>query len=367
MTMRTLEPPAVEMTGTATLATQERGGRRADDPADSIRFDWVNVVLGSWLVGGVHLDGWAHNHHPDLETFFTPWHGVLYSGFLALFLTLLFTFARNLGRGYARDRALPRGYNLSLAGGCIFLVGGVLDALWHIAFGIERSTEALLSPTHLMLATGGILMISGPLRAAWQRPTGRAASLAALLPALLALALVVAMLAFFTQFAHPQVNAWATLSRASARGTAASYGMTVDLGAASVLLQATILAAATLFVVRRWAPPFGSFALLFGLPSILISFMHDHYAFIPAAFLAGIAADALARRLQPAPHRPQALHLFAFAAPALFYSGYFATLALRYGIGWTIHLWLGAIFMAGIVGLLLSYLVAPTAIPQYTE
>jgi hypothetical protein len=140
--------------------------------------------------------------------------------------------------------------------------------------------------------------------------------------------------------------------------------MSVDLGAASVLLQATILSAATLLVVRRWAPPFGTFALLFGLPGVLISFMHDHYAYIPAAFVAGLCADTLARWLRPAPNRPQALHLFAFAAPALFYAGYFATLAVTDGIGWTIHLWCGAIVMAGIVGLLLSYLVVPLAPPR---
>jgi hypothetical protein len=333
-------------------------------PPDSARFDWVIVALSFWLISGVHLDGWAHNHHPNLETFFTPWHGVLYSGFLALFLTLLFTFARNLGLGYARNRALPRGYNLSLVGGCVFLIGGALDMLWHIAFGIEVSTEALLSPTHLMLATGAILMASGPLRAAWQRTAGQRISLRAFLPALLSLTLIIATLAFFTQFAHPQVDAWATLSRPQGRGGGGNYGVSVELGAASFLLQATILAAAALFVVRRWAPPFGSFALLFGIPAVFISFMHDQYAYIPAAFVTGVLVDVLARWLLPAPNRPQALHLFAFAAPALFFAGYFATLAITNGIGWTIHLWLGAIFMAGIVGLLLSYLVAPPVTPQ---
>jgi hypothetical protein len=30
------------------------------------------------------LDAWAHNNLAQLETFFTPWHAVLYSGFVAL-------------------------------------------------------------------------------------------------------------------------------------------------------------------------------------------------------------------------------------------------------------------------------------------
>ncbi len=53
-------------------------------PAGSMQFDRVMVALCSWLMGGLYLDGWAHNHVPELETFFTPWHAVLYSGFFAV-------------------------------------------------------------------------------------------------------------------------------------------------------------------------------------------------------------------------------------------------------------------------------------------
>jgi hypothetical protein len=53
------------------------------------------------------------------------------------------------------------------------------------------------------------------------------------------------------------------------------------------------------------------------------------------------------------------LHLFAFAMPAVYYLCYFLNLAIFQGIQWSIHLWLGSVFMAGIVGLLLSYLVVP--------
>lgn len=45
--------------------------------------------------------------------------------------------------------------------------------LWHSRFGIEAGIEALLSPTHLVLALGGMLMVSGPLRAAGFRLTDR--------------------------------------------------------------------------------------------------------------------------------------------------------------------------------------------------
>lgn len=38
------------------------------------------MLFGAWLVIGVVVDGWAHNNDKP-ETFFTPWHGVFYSGF----------------------------------------------------------------------------------------------------------------------------------------------------------------------------------------------------------------------------------------------------------------------------------------------
>jgi WD40 repeat protein len=183
-----------------------------DRPLGNLRLDWLIVALSAWWLGGLYLDGWAHRHVPALETFFTPWHAVLYSGFAACALALLVTQARNMRRGYAWSKSLPAGYGLSLVGAAIFLVAGALDLLWHTLFGIERSVEALLSPTHLLLATGGVLLVSGPLRATWRRiPTGTPLTWRAGAPALLALLYCYAALGFFTQYAHPFVTNWAAI------------------------------------------------------------------------------------------------------------------------------------------------------------
>jgi hypothetical protein len=40
------------------------------------------MVFGLWTILGLFLDGWAHSHGKP-ESFFSPWHGVLYSGFFA--------------------------------------------------------------------------------------------------------------------------------------------------------------------------------------------------------------------------------------------------------------------------------------------
>jgi hypothetical protein len=60
------------------------------------------------------------------------------------------------------------------------------------------------------------------------------------------------------------------------------------------------------------------------------------------------------------------LRAFAFAVPALIYSLYFLTLQLTGGIAWTIHLWMGAIFLAGVAGAFVSFLIAPP-FPQSPE
>src|SRR5262245_6998021 len=113
--------------------------------AAGVRFDWLFVAVSSWLVGGGALDVWAHFHVPQLETFFTPWHGVLYSGALALMVLVVFTVTRNRLAGAAWSRAMPAGYGLSLVGLGVFFAAGAGDALWHTLLGIEVDLEALVS------------------------------------------------------------------------------------------------------------------------------------------------------------------------------------------------------------------------------
>ncbi len=43
----------------------------------------LTVLLATWLIIGLFLDGWAHDNVPELESFLTPWHAVFYSGFVA--------------------------------------------------------------------------------------------------------------------------------------------------------------------------------------------------------------------------------------------------------------------------------------------
>src|SRR5438874_11249874 len=128
---------AREQIATARLLIGDRGSVPATKT-----FEWTVVALCTWLMAGAYLDAWAHRHLARLETFFTPWHAILYSGIFAILIFLGTRALRNQARGHRLDQALPAGYNLSLIGAALFGVAGVIDMIWHLRFGIEEIGRA---------------------------------------------------------------------------------------------------------------------------------------------------------------------------------------------------------------------------------
>lgn len=345
----------------STLPEKARAATTQSRPG-GIGFDWAFLVPCTWLMVGISLDGWAHNHIPSLETFFTPWHGVLYSGYLAIAAFLGVALMRNIRRGFSWSQALPAGYGLSFFGAGIFAIGGVLDLVWHTLFGIEKNVEALLSPTHLLLALGAVLMLSGPFRAAWQRSSvSSAEDNRNLFPMLISLAYVLAIFTFFTQFANPIANSLAD------QHTNDGF---ISLGVASILLQAALFMGGVLTAMRRWRLPLGAFALIYTIISIVSALMAKSSVVLAVAILAvvtGLFLDLLNKALKPGAERILELRLFAFTAPVVIYGMYFLGLAAIKGIAWSVHLWVGSIVMAGVVGLLLSYVLAPPQLPTESD
>lgn len=342
------------------------GRRHADGyPASSARFDWIITILAWWIVAGLFTDGWAHNSLGDsLETFFTPWHGLLYSGLGATGLALVASAVRNVARGYGWTRSLPAGYMLSLIGFGLFAGGGVLDFIWHAAAGFEASVEALLSPPHLLLASGGVLIVGGPLRSAWLRPSNRDQSWASLLPALLSLLAVLSIFTFFAQFSNGFQHANVFTGP---RPTEPSYYHDTT-GVSYVLIPTALVMGFSLLALQRWSLPPGSLTLLIAGNAGLMFGMGVRYnsqnvPVLLAALAGGVIADVLYGILKPSAERVAALRVFAFAAPFGLFLLYFGTLILTAGIWWRIHMWLGAPFLAGVVGLGLSFLVRPPAYP----
>src|ERR671910_2791994 len=89
-------------------------------PLSETLLAWFVVATSAWFIGGVYLDGWAHNHGKVDDSFFTPWHGVLYSGYGATAGVLLAALFRNRAAGQPWRQALPDGYGLALVGALIF-------------------------------------------------------------------------------------------------------------------------------------------------------------------------------------------------------------------------------------------------------
>ncbi len=338
---------------------------RAGWPEAGTRFDWTMAALSGWLVIGAHIDAWAHINIPNLETFFTPWHGILYSGYAALAGFMLAAMVRNRAAGYPWDRALPLGYRTALFGIVIFAFSGAGDLIWHVIFGIENDLDALLSPTHLLLALGAGLMVSGPVRGAWMRAQA-ATGLAGQLPRLLSLTYMLAILAYMTQWAHPFGSIWAMEGSRPSSPSAAFLPQAI--GVLSVLLQSGILVGVVVTAALRNSLPFGSLILILGLSTVLMTAMRARlleispYLLVGVAVFGGAASDLLLRGLRPSAERRAALRAFAFAVPVVLYTLYFLALLLAGGIWWSVHMVVGTIALAGIVGWLLSNLAVPPII-----
>lgn len=135
---------------------------------DQTRADLVASALGILAIGGLYTDGWAHANIGGLESFFTPWHAVLYGSFTLLVAWIAVSVWRRHNAGTSWSDAIPAGYRLGLLGVVVFALGGVLDMVWHVIFGVEVGVDALVSPTHLVLLTGAALLLSSPVRSSWR-------------------------------------------------------------------------------------------------------------------------------------------------------------------------------------------------------
>ena len=337
--------------------------------------EWSVTIFSTWLVFGVYLDGWAHIRGLP-ESFFTPWHGIIYSGFGLVALALTAAAARGYRRNKDWRQALPAGYGLSFIGVGVFMLAGAADFAWHAAFGIEADIEALYSPPHLLLAAGGALIATGPLRSAWRQA---AASRVALWRAVLATTLLLSMFTFFTAESHPFVHPWAWAKfepRAldpsalslppMAAGGVGPRELAQTLGVSSFLIQSGILMGLALLLIRRWGRdlPSGWFTFMVALNGIGVSVFHSTPWTIPVAVAGGVLGDLLYRWLTPSAERRGRLRLWSAVVPAVLYVFYFVALFAQGGVWWAPHLWVGAISIAGLAGWLVSYLVVPPPRPE---
>lgn len=349
-----------------------------DRPRLGWRSDLVTVLLGAWLMVGLFIDGWAHTNLEQLETFFTPWHAVFYSGYLANVAWMVWSVARYVRVGRKGLSAVPVGYDLGVLGVLIFAVGGVGDMLWHMIFGIEQDLEALLSPTHLLLFIGGALIITSPFRAAWAATEANRdrPSLKEFLPTLLSITLVTCSTAFMFLYLWGLGSARSMAAGGIERlvrhfapvegGSDFAVEFTQFWGISSILISNLLLMAPVLLMLRRWRPPFGSVTIFLVATTVLMAAVREFrlYESIPVAVAAGLVADWLVHVLRPTPNRVGALRVFATVVPLVLWSLYFLAVQLRWGVGWSPEMWTGVIAWTGISGFGLSVVMAPSGVPQ---
>ena len=316
------------------------------------------VVFGIWMITGLFLDGWSHNQNKP-ETFFTPWHGVLYSGFGAAVLWFIWDGQRTRRAGGVQ--APPAGGWLTGFGMAVFIAGALGDFGWHAAFGVEADIAALLSPTHQMLMTGGVLMVSGPFRAGWVSRSERTQPRSELWPSVLSLALAIAVVSFFLMYLSP--------FRADNTDQPRPIGPDFEflLEQAQIQLIAGVLVTTALFVggllllLRRWQPPFGACTALFGGIAIAMSGL-DTFERLPLALcglVGGVVADVLVTRLRPGPDNVRSVRVVAGLAPIALWLPYFVVFKSLYDLPWDVHMWTGTIYLSAMAGLALSLLAYP--------
>jgi hypothetical protein len=334
-----------------------------------------------WTMIGLCLDGWAHRYQPELESFFTPWHAVFYTGFIFGTLALARMVIRRRPTSPSLRESIPDGYGLAVLGLGLFGLAGVGDGFWHTIFGVETGIDALLSPTHLMLLVGMLAGATAPVRAAWRNPQLPVfgTSLSSLVPTMLAVAVATTGVAFFFLYANGFSN-W-QMQRSYVLNSSESL---ISSGIFSTLASTVILLGPVMLILRRWKPPFWFFTSVFGIVGAFMAGL-DAYRYwwqIIPAVVGGLTVDAVIqwRALDHGQGQGQdedqgqdetvaaRLRRRAWAAgaitPLTMWS--VSTIAINawWDVAWPPELWVGQIIMASLLGLGLGVITHPPALPS---
>ncbi len=322
--------------------------------------DFLVAFCALWIACGFFLDAWAHGHVP-VETFFTPYHAMFYSGMLAMVIVLL---AYRLTKG-----PLPTTYRIPLVGIPIFIAAGLGDMVWHRLLGVEEGVDALLSPTHQALGLGVFFISAGPILSAL-RHRAHLRTLRDQLPLVLALAAWLELLHFGTAYAFDPGAGRSNAPPATAvftpdYFTAITIGYyKLGTGVLVVLFQSMLVAGFALFAGSRFHLRPGALTILFvlGNGAAAAAFTNQSpllITILAMSVVAGIVGDAIVTLQRPAPERIGAFRLLGIAVPASYFATYFVATAIAGGVWWDWNVLLGATIWAGVIGFGLTLLCAP--------
>ena len=326
-------------------------------PQRNIALDLLVSICTLWISCGFFLDAWAHGHVP-IETFFTPYHGMFYSGMLALIVVLL-----------AFRKRIPASYRIPLLGIPIFIVSGIGDLIWHRFLGVEQGVDALLSPTHQGLGLGIFFISSGPILSAL-RNRDHLRTLLDQLPLVFALATWIELIHFGTAYAFDpgagRTNAPPSIAVFSPdyfTAIAMSY-YKLGTGVLVVLFQSTIVAGFALFAGSRFALRPGALTLVYLLGNFAAAaaFTNDTPLLATSLLMsvvAGIVGDVIVAKLHPSAERVAAYRLLGALVPFSYFATYFIVTAIADRVWWDWNVLLGATLWAAGIGFALTLLAAP--------
>lgn len=317
---------------------------------DRTRSDLVASTLGLLTVGGLYADGWAHLNIGGLETFFTPWHAVLYGNFMLLVAWIGWSIWRRRPAGGARSGAIPEGYGLGVIGVALFALGGLLDMVWHLVFGIEVGIEALVSPTHLVLLVGAALLLSSPIRSSWAtRPTSEWHSWAVVLGVASVAALAAFFLSYLSVFTEPQSTLPLTQIPEGAPGHKTAELATVA-GLGGYLITTLLLALPVDYLRRGGRLPAGAVLVTVTAVAVPTAALNE-FAYgwpLVGALIAAAVVDATTRNAG----RRLLVPLLIGAV----WLGQLAGVAVMGELRWPVELWAGVVVLSTLLALAMSYI-----------
>lgn len=323
----------------------------------SLTFDYAVAIASVWISSGILFDTWAHGHVP-VETFFTPYHGLVYSGMVVIFGVFI--------AYWLRHRSFPPGYRVAALGIPLFLLAGVGDMFWHIFLGLEEGVDAIMSPTHQALGAGILLLSIGPVRSVLA-DRANSTTLRTQLPLVLSMAATLTIAHFGTAYAldpgagragaPPIVD-----SGARSYLTALSIGYyKSSAGMLIAIFQAMLVSTFVLWMISRIRLAPGSFTIFFivGNTAAAAAFTNDGpllLTIVVQSLVAGIVADWLVAAHDPQPENPVWFRIFAFSVPFAYTSAYIVVTLLTGGTWWDWNIVLGTLLWCGASGFYLSLL-----------
>ena len=375
-------------------------------------FAWTTLGLCLWYFSGLVLDGWAHTHGEVDASFFTPWHALFYSGFIAYSGFIIWTLWRISTEPFSFSKnwfisffsGMPKGYGPAVVGMILFGIAGVGDMIWHILFGLEGGLDILLSPTHLMLAAGMAIGVMAPFWVSWHHSHDKEHLFKNQLSGVVSLGICMSVLTFFTRFAHLQNlnlkeicrgHGSAIIAQADNCTTSLRFSQNLpttavfsddgfQLGIISMQLQAVIMMGIILLYLKRWNPARGTLLTLFAVNGLAVSFLapgplEDIPGKLLLTIVIGIIAEFLYHFVQPKSNRIRWFS-FGFLLPLLANLAWWVFMIINHGfsfeienseiilgpLGWSIHGTFGTFVAAGFTGAFIALISDSPELPNHS-